>query len=196
LFVDIGGVLLTNGWDLAARQRAVAAFHLDGPAYEELHQQAFSVHEEGRLSLDDYLDRAVFCKRRPFTRDQFRRFMFSQSQPCPGMMGMMSALKRRHRLKIAVLSNEGRELNAHRIRAFKLDALADLFVSSCFVGLRKPDPALFRLAVDLAQTPVERIVYLENTPMFVRAAKMQGIRSILHKDLGSTRAALSAAGLD
>ncbi len=98
--------------------------------------------------------------------------------------------------KIIVVSNEARELNAHRIRTFKLDEFVDAFVSSCFVHLHKPDAAIFRMALDIAQTPARQIVYIENTPMFVRIAEGLGIRGILHTDYKSTRAKLSALGLD
>lgn len=196
LFVDIGGVLLTNGWDHVARKAAVAHFRLDGEETEERHRLNFETFEIGKLTLEEYLSRVVFHRRRTFTRAQFRRFMFAQSQPLPDMLGLVRELKARHGLKVIVVSNEGRELNAHRIRAFKLAAFVDAFVSSCFVGLRKPDAAIFRLALDLAQTPVSEIVYLENTALFVEVAAELGIRGLVHTDYQSTRTKLAAFGLD
>jgi len=145
--------------------------------------------------LDDYLSWVVFHEKRPFTRAQFRRFMFDQSNPCPGMIALVTQLKKRYGLKLVVVSNEARELNAHRISKFKLDKLVDAFISSCFVHLRKPDKEIFRLALDIAQTPARQIVYIENTPMFVQIAEGLGIRSILHKDYNSTRAQLAAGRL-
>ncbi len=121
--------------------------------------------------------------------------MFAQSKPCAVMIGLVRQLKAKHGLKIIVLSNEARELNAHRIRTFKLDEFVDAFVSSCFVRLHKPDPAIFRLALDISQTPARQIVYIENTPMFVQIAEGLGIRSILHTDYKSTCAKLAALGL-
>jgi putative hydrolase of the HAD superfamily len=112
------------------------------------------------------------------------------------MIELVERLKVRHGLKIAVVSNEGRELNAYRIRKFKLDRVVDFFISSCFVHIRKPDADIFRLALDIAQTPVDQIVYIENTPMFVQVAEGLGIRSILHTDYETTRARLAALGLD
>jgi putative hydrolase of the HAD superfamily len=195
LFLDIGGVLLTNGWDHQARQRAATAFKLDLAEVEDRHHLTFDTYEEGKLTLGEYLDRVVFHAKRPFTRAQFRRFMFAQSKPYPEMIDLARRLKTRHGLKIAVVSNEGRELNAHRIRKFKLDGFVDFFVSSCFVHLRKPDADIFRLALDIAQTPARQVLYIENTPLFVQIAEGQGIRCVLHTDFTSTCARLASLGL-
>src|SRR5512146_2044759 len=111
LFVDIGGVLLTNGWDHDARKRAATSFKLDLNEMEERHHLTFDTYEEGKLTLEEYLGRVVFYQKRPFSRAQFRRFMFAQSKPYPRMIEMICRLKARHGLKIAVVSNEGRELN-------------------------------------------------------------------------------------
>lgn len=195
LFLDIGGVLLSDGWDHHARRRAAKKFHLEWAQLEDRHALNFATFEEGKLTLDVYLDRVVFHEKRSFTRAQFRRFMFAQSVPCPGMIQLATQLKIRHRLKVVVVSNEARELNAYRIRHFKLDALVDAFVSSCFVGVRKPDADIFRLALDIAQTPARQIVYIENTPLFVQIAEGMGIRGILHTDYKSTSAKLASWGL-
>ena len=196
LFLDIGGVLLTDGWDHSARRRAVANFNLEWNEVEPRHQLNFATYEEGKLTLQEYLTRTVFYEDRPFTRDQFWAFMTAQSQPDPGMLDLVVRLKARHGLRIAAVSNEARELNAYRIRKFKLDGLVDCFVSSCFVHVRKPDRDIFRLALDIAQTPPERIVYIENTPLFVQIAEELGIPSILHTDYETTRAKLASFGLE
>jgi len=195
LFFDIGGVLLTNGWDHSERKLAAKTFGLDLEEMEERHALNFGTYEIGKLTLDDYLSRTVFYRKRSFTPAQFRAFMFAQSKPYPAMIALARKLKAKHGLKIVVVSNEGRELNAHRIRKFKLDGFVDAFISSCYVHLRKPDADIFRLALDVSQTPVERIVYIENTAMFVRVAQGLGIRSILHEGTESTRAALALLGL-
>jgi putative hydrolase of the HAD superfamily len=195
LFLDIGGVLLTDGWDHHARKRAATNFKLEWAEMEERHSLNFDIFEEGKLTLEEYLDRVVFHQKRPFTRAQFRRFMFAQSKPYPEMIELVAQLKVRHGLKIAVVSNEGRELNAYRIRKFKLDGFVDFFVSSCFVHIRKPDADIFRLALDIAQAPARQVVYIEDTPMFVQIAADVGIRSILHTNYKSTRAKLASLGL-
>ncbi len=195
VFVDVGGVLLTNGWDHHARERAATNFKLDLTEMEDRHHLTFDTHEEGKLTLEEYLSRTVFYQERPFTQAQFRRFMFAQSQPYPEMIELVTRLKAQYGLKIVVVSNEGRELNAHRIRKFKLNGFVDSFVSSCFVHLRKPDADIFRLALDIAQVPASQVVYIENTPMFVQVAEGLGLRGILHTDHGSTCAKLASLGL-
>ena len=183
LFLDVGGVLLNNGWDHHARRRAAKHFKLDWAGMEQRHSLNFNIYEEDKLTLDEYLGWLVFYEKRPFTRAEFRRFMFAQSKPYPEMIELIRNLKAKYGLKIIVLSNEARELNAHRIRTFKLDEFVDAFVSSCFVHLHKPDEAIFRMALDIAQTPARQIIYIENTPMFVQIAEGLGIRSILHTRL-------------
>jgi putative hydrolase of the HAD superfamily len=195
IFVDIGGVLLTNGWDHHARRRAVKEFELDWAEMEIRHRLTFEIHEQGRLSFDEYLDEIVFYKKRAFSRAEFRTFMCAQSKPFPEMIELVRQLKLKHGLKVAVVSNESRELNAYRIRQFKLSGFVDAFISSCFVHMRKPDAAIFRLALDIAQTKPRHVVYIENTPMFVQVAEKLGIRSILHSDYKSTCARLADLGL-
>ena len=195
LFLDVGGVLLTNGWDHLARRRAAKHFKLAWTEMEERHSLVFETHEQGRMTFQEYLGWVVFYQKRPFTRSQFRDFIFAQSKPYPGMIELIAILKVRYGLKIVVVSNESREVNAYRIRAFKLDRLVDTFISSCFVHMRKPDVDIFRLALDIAQAPPSQIVYIENTPLFVDVAEGLGIRSILHTDHKSTKAKLAALGL-
>ncbi|MGO9460358.1 MAG: HAD hydrolase-like protein [Rhodomicrobium sp.] len=195
MFLDIGGVLLTNGWDHDARKQAAKEFNLELAGMEDRHRLTFDTYETGKLTLEEYLSRVVFYEKRPFTRTQFRRFMFAQSKPYPEMIDLFTQLKVQHRLKIAVVSNEARELNAYRIGKFKLARFVDSFISSCFVHVRKPDADIYRLALDIAQTPTRQVVYIENTPMFVQVAEGLGIRSILHTDYRSTCAKLASLGL-
>ena len=195
LFLDVGEVLLTDGWDHLARRRAAKHFKLAWAEMEERHALVFETQEEGRMTFQEYLDWVVFYRKRSFTRSQFRDFIFAQSKPYPGMIELIARLKFRHGLKIVVVSNESREMNAYRIRAFKLDRLVDTFISSCFVHMRKPDVDIFRLALDLAQTPPAQVVYIDNTPMFVQIAEGMCIRSILHTDYKSTCAKLASFGL-
>jgi putative hydrolase of the HAD superfamily len=195
VFLDIGGVLLTDGWDHHARKRAAMNFKLKWAETEARHHLTFEIYEEGKLTLDEYLDLVVFHQKRPFSRAEFRRFMFAQSKPYTRMIELVAQLKVRHGLKTAAVSNEGRELNDYRIRKFKLDGIVDSFISSSFVHVRKPDTDIFRLALDIAQTPARHVLYIENTPMFVQVAEGLGIRSILHTDYRSTCAKLNSFGL-
>jgi putative hydrolase of the HAD superfamily len=195
LFLDIGGVLLTDGWGHQSRALAAKAFDLNLEEMEERHHLTFDTYEVGKLTLKEYLNRTVFYEERSFTLEQFRKFMFAQSQPYPEMIALIRKLKAQYGLRIAVVNNEARELNAHRIRKFKLEEFVDFFISSSFVHFRKPDADIYRLALDVAQTPARQVVYIENTPMFVQTAEGLGIRSILHTDHRSTREKLASFGL-
>jgi putative hydrolase of the HAD superfamily len=196
LFVDIGGVLLTDGWSHVSRKLAAKAFDLNPEEMESRHNQAFDTYELDKLTLEEYLSRVVFYQKRSFTRAQFRKFMFAQSKPYPKMIELVRRLKARYGLKIVVVSNEARELNSHRIRKFKLDGFVDFFVSSCFVHLRKPDADIFRVALDIAQVQANQVVYIENLPMFVQIAEGLGIRGICHTDYKSTCVKLASLGLE
>ena len=195
LFLDIGGVLLTDGWDHHARNRAALNFRLDLAEMEDRHHLTFDTYEEGKLTLEEYLGRVVFYQKRPFTRAQFRRFMFAQSKPYPKMIELVTQLKVRQGLKTVVFNNEARELNVHRIRLFRLERFVDSFISSCFIHVRKPNADIFRFALDVAQIPARQVVYIENSSMFVQIAEGLGIRSILHTDYRSTCAQLASFGL-
>ena len=195
LFLDVGGVLLTNGWDHHARRRAAKHFKLDYEEMQARHELNFEIQEADKITFQEYLDRVVFWQKRPFTRAAFRQCMFAQSIPYAEMLELVRNLKAKYRLKVFVVSNEAREVNAYRIRQFKLDGFVDAFISSCFVHLRKPDADIFRLALDIAQVPACQIVYIENTPLFVQIAESFGIRCILHTDYKSTAGKLALFGL-
>ena len=195
LFLDIGGVLLTDGWNRKSRKEAAANFKLDLEDMEERHHLTFDTYEVGKLSLDEYLKRIVFFKKRSFTPDAFKKFMFAQSKPYDDMIQLITSLKKQYNLKVAVVSNEGRELTEYRIEKFKLYDFVDFFISSCFVHLRKPDVDIFRAALDIAQIPPKNVVYIEDRPMFVQVAEGLGIKGIHHEDIKSTIGKLNAFGL-
>lgn len=195
LFVDIGGVLLTNGWGHESRKLAADRYDLNLPEVEARHHLTFETYEVGKLTLKEYLSRVIFYEPRSFTIDTFRDFMFVQSQSFPDMIALIKRLKETYQLKIAVVSNEGRELNAHRIGTFGLANFVDFFISSSFVHLRKPDADIFRVALDIAQVPPGQVLYIEDQPMFVSVAAGLGIRGIRHVDYESTCAELAAVGL-
>ncbi|MBN9295842.1 MAG: HAD hydrolase-like protein [Filimonas sp.] len=195
LFTDIGGVLLTNGWDHNSRNKAVEMFKLDLKETEERHHLTFDTYEVGKLSLDEYLDRVVFYEERTFSKDDFREFMYSQSQPLPGMIEYYKEIKKKYNLKIAVISNEGRELNDYRIQKFELASFVDFFISSSFVHFRKPDVDIFKVAIDVAQSPVNQSVYIDDRSLFVQVAEGLGLTGIIHRDVKDTCEQLGALGL-
>jgi putative hydrolase of the HAD superfamily len=195
LFLDIGGVLLTNGWDHNIRKSAAGKFGLDYDEMNERHHLTFDTYEEGKLSLDEYLNRVVFYQERSFSREEFKTYMYAQSQPFPEMIELMCELKTQYSLEVAAVSNEGRELTVYRVQQFKLDAFIDFFVSSCFVHYRKPDADIYRIALDIAQVSPQQVVYIDDRPMFVEVAQSLDIRGIIHKGYETTRNALEAMGL-
>jgi putative hydrolase of the HAD superfamily len=195
LFLDIGGVLLSNGWDGGTRKRAAEQFGLDLDDMNERHHLTFDTYEEGKLTLDEYLDRVVFFKQRPFTRDDFKKYMYAQSRPFPEMLTYIALLKKRYQLKILTVSNEGRELTLYRIQHFELGNIVDGFISSCFVHFRKPDVDIFRIALDVAQIPPEQVVYIDDRDLFVEVACSVGIHGVHHVSVAATQNELDALGL-
>ncbi len=195
LFLDIGGVLLTNAWDNHIRKTAADKFGLNYDEMNERHHLTFDTYEEGKLNLDEYLNRIVFYQERPFTRDEFKAFMYAQSQPFPEMIELVLRLKSQYSLRVAAVSNEGRELTEYRVQHFKLGSIIDFFISSSFVHYRKPDADMYRIALDIAQVVPQQVVYIDDRPMFVEVAQSLGIRGIVHKDFASTRQILETMGL-
>jgi putative hydrolase of the HAD superfamily len=162
---------------------------------DERHHLTFDTYEEGKLSLDEYLNRILFYEERAFTKEEFIEFMYAQSKPFPDMINLACNLKRKYHLKLAVISNEGRELTTYRIGKFELGSFIDFFVVSSFVHIRKPDVDIFKIALDIAQIPADKAVYIEDRAMFVDVAQSLGIKGIIHQDYRTTRAELSALGL-
>lgn len=194
-FLDIGSVLLTNGWDRNSRSLAAEKFGLDFTEMDERHHLTFDTYEEGKLSLNDYLKRVIFYKKRPFSRQTFKQFMFDQSRPLPDMLPLIGSLKSRYHLQIAAVSNEGRELAEYRIRQFQLSELIDTFIVSSFVHIRKPDADVYRLALDVTQAQPEQVVYIDDRAMLVDVARGLGIHGIHHTSFANTQHALAQLGL-
>lgn len=195
IFLDIGGVILNNAWDHNMRMEAAELFSLDYAELNERHHLTFDTYEEGKLSLDEYLQRVVFYEPRPFSMGDFQEYMFKQSRAYPEMINLMSELKSDYSLKIAAISNEGRELTEYRIQTFHLNQLIDFFISSCFVHFRKPDIDIYRIAMDIAQVRADHAIYIEDRPMFVDVASDLGIHGLLHTNTADTRKALDNLGL-
>src|ERR1700678_1596593 len=149
IFWDVGGVLLTNAWDHVERTEALNHFHLDEAEFHDRHEMVVSSFERGKITLDEYLDRTVFYRNRPFTRDAFRDYMCSLSQPMPEVLAFARSLADSGKYFMSTINNESRELNLHRIEKYGLRGIFRLFVSSCFVGLRKPESGIYRLAVEI-----------------------------------------------
>jgi putative hydrolase of the HAD superfamily len=196
IFIDIGGVLLSNGWGHASRELAAEVFHLDSIEMEKRHHFNKSALETGMMTLHEYLNQVVFYQPREFSLEEFRDFIFVQSTAHLDMIELIQRLKKQYQLKIVVVSNEGRELNAYRIKTFNLIEVADFFICSSYVHLRKPDPNIFRLALDVTQVPASQIVYIDDVMPFVEIANGLGIHGIHHTNYLSTSEALAETGLN
>ena len=194
LFLDLGGVLLTNGWDHHARKRAITHFNLDEDEFEERHHLTFDTYESGKLTLDEYLGTLVFYEKRDFKKDDFKAFMFEQSHSHEDTIGYFKKLKHDHGLHMVAVNNEGRELNEFRIQKFKLKMLFDAFVSSCYVHLRKPDADIFRMACDISQAVPAQVIYMDDRNMFVESARSLGIRAYHYQGLDSAKDYMESVG--
>jgi putative hydrolase of the HAD superfamily len=195
LFTDLGGVLLTNGWDRGLRKLVASHFGIDAAEMDERHHLTYDTYESGKISLSEYLRRVVFWEPRPFTEQQVVDFMLEQARCFPEMIELVKTVKAKNGLKVAVVSNEGRELTADRIRRFGLKEFVDFFIVSSYVHFRKPDEDIFRIALDVAQAEPSQVVYLDDRHMFAEVASRLGMREIWHRDYESTRAAFVELGL-
>lgn len=187
VFMDIGGVLLTNGWGHESRQKAAKVFGFDYDEMNYLHTFIYNVFEIGSVSLDDYLDTVLFNRERDFTKAEFKKFMYDQSVELPDTLPWLKSWKRQTELPVFAINNESAELNDFRIKKFKLHGLFDGFFSSCYLGFRKPDPRIFQTALKITRVKPSECVYFDDRPMLVDAAKKQGMNGILHEEFENTR---------
>jgi putative hydrolase of the HAD superfamily len=195
LFVDLGNVLLSDSWGPAMRQKALERFGFDMAEVADRSRLTFEGYEEGKITLEEYLHWVVFNHERPFSRKALTDFMLTQSQPYSEMIELVRALKARYGLKVVTVTNDGREFAVHRIRQFGLAEVIDFFVISCFVHCRKPDVEIYRMALDMSQTPPTQVVYIDDQLLFVEVAQQLGMHGIHHTGYESTRAALATLGL-
>jgi putative hydrolase of the HAD superfamily len=195
IFWDVGGVLLSNAWDHTERAAALEHFHLDEKEFHSRHEMVVSSFERGKISLDEYLDRTVFYRERPFTRDEFRDYMYSLSQPMPEVLAFARALANSGRYFMGTINNESRELNVHRIDKFGLREIFRLFVSSCFVGLRKPESGIYRLAIEITQINPEQCCFIDDRALNLECAAKLGMRTIQMQTLEQLRGELGRLGV-
>jgi len=195
IFWDVGGVLLTNAWDHAQRQLALQQFHLDQEEFDGRHQMLVSSFERGKISLDEYLDRTVFYRSRPFTREAFRDYLFALSQPDNEALALAKELADSGRYLMSTINNESREINLYRIQTFGLREIFTLFVSSCFVGLRKPEEGIYRLALELTQKAPEECCFVDDRALNLETAARLGMRTIRFGDARQLRQELQEMGV-
>ena len=198
LFWDVGGVLLSNAWDHEQRQQTLEQFGLndeDEAEFESRHEMLVSSFERGKISLQDYLERAIFYRPRPFTIEAFTQHMFSLSQPYPDTLRLAKELAGSGRYLMSTLNNESKELNLFRIQTFGLREIFSLFVSSCFVGLRKPEEGIYRLALEITQRPPEECCFVDDRPLNLDSASKLGMHVIQMKDAEQLHRELQTLGV-
>jgi len=195
IFCDVGGVLLTNAWDHTQRTQALDRFQLDAKEFHDRHEMVVSSFERGKITLDEYLDRTVFYRQRPFTIKNFREYMISLSQPLPGMLEFAKSLAESGKYLMGTINNESRELNYYRMDKFRLRNTFSLFFSSCFVGLRKPERDIYRLALETTQIPAEECCFVDDRSINVEAAAQMGMQAIEMQTLDQIRIDLGKLGV-
>lgn len=178
LFFDIGGVILTNGWDRGSRKVAAETFHLDWDEFADRHELTFPAFDCGQITLEEYLNRTLFYRPRSFTREEFTAFMFAQSRALPGSREVLDAVTNTRKYFIGAINNEPLELNEYRIEAFQLRRNFQVFFSSCYVHSRKPEPTIFRVALEVTQRKPERCIFIDDRPLNLESPRKLGFHTI------------------
>jgi len=190
IFFDIGGVLGSNGWDREQRQRAVEHFGLNAEDFQWRHEEVSGEWEEGRITLDEYLDIAVFYTERKFSRDEFRAFMCAQSVPHPETIGIARALSRDPRYTLMTLNNEAEELNIYRIENFGISEIFEAFLTSCWLGARKPIRRVYHRALGIAHAQPESSLFIDDRQQNLIPASSLGMNVILFRSAEQLRSDL------
>ncbi len=196
IFWDIGGVVLTNGWDHGARRRAADAFPLDYDDFQDRHDLIFPAFDGGQISLNQYLDRTLFYRQQPFTREEFTAFMFAQSKEYTDTRAVLHKVAQTGKYLVASINNEPLELNDYRIEAFNLRRDFQLFFSSCYLHARKPEEPIFRMALEVTQRPAGQCVFVDDRSLNLESPRRLGMNVIHHQNASQTLAELQWLGID
>jgi len=196
LFWDIGGVVLTNGWDHEARMEAAQTFGLDWEELRERHDLSFPAFDAGQITLDQYLDRTLFYRARPFTREEFTAFMFAQSKEYPETRAVLSDVARSGKYYVAAINNEPRELNQYRIEAFGLRKEFQAFFSSCYLNARKPEETIYRIALEVTQRPADSSVFIDDRTLNLENPRRLGMQVVHCQNAKQLRTDLKALGIE
>jgi putative hydrolase of the HAD superfamily len=193
---DVGGVLLTNGWDHAGREEVLSRFSLDPAEFETRHPEANDAWEKGLISVDEYLQQTVFWKPRHFTPEEFFEAMKAESQVLEDTaLPILENIAMSQDVDLGMLNNEARELNDYRIETYGLRGFFDFFFSSCYVGCRKPTPQIYRLALEVLQCDPEEVIFIDDRPPNVEAAASLGIHAIRYKGPEQLERELASLGI-
>jgi putative hydrolase of the HAD superfamily len=196
LFWDIGGVIITNGWDTTARRRAAEVFHLDWEDFQDRHELSFPAFDSGLISLDEYLNRTLFYRARPFTREEFIAFMFAQSKEYPEPRALLEQAARLGKYFIGAINNEPLELNEYRIKTFHLRRDFQVFFSSCYLHTRKPEEMIYRIALEVTQRSAEECVFIDDRPLNLENPRKLGMKTIHYQNAEQLCAELKNCGVE
>lgn len=196
LFWDIGGVILTNGWDRGSRREAANVFHFDYEEFQDRHDLSFPAFDSGQITLNEYLDRTLFYRQRSFTREDFTAFMFAQSKEYPDTRAVLADAARTGKYFIGSINNEPFELNQYRIEAFQLRRDMQVFFSSCYVRSRKPEETIFRVALEVTQRPPQQCVFIDDRPLNLESPRRLGLNVIHYQNAGQLRSELRNFGVE
>jgi len=195
IFFDIGGVILTNGWDRDARREAAQTFQLDWEDFQDRHDLSFPAFDAGQITLNQYLDRTLFYRTRSFTREEFTAFMFAQSREFPETRAILSALARSGKYLIGAINNEPLELNQYRIEAFQLRHDFQVFFTSCYLNARKPEEAIYRIALQVTQRAPESCVFIDDRALNLENPRRLGMNVVHHQNAPQLRQELQTLGI-
>jgi putative hydrolase of the HAD superfamily len=190
LFWDIGGVILTNGWDRGSRREASSVFQFDWEEFQDRHELSFPAFDSGLITLNEYLDRTLFYRSRHFTREEFTAFMFAQSKEYPESRAILDCVARSGKYLVGAINNEPLELNEYRIEAFHLRRDFTVFFSSCYVRCRKPEELIFRVALEVIQRPPAQCVFIDDRPLNLENPRRLGMNVIHYQNAQQLRADL------
>jgi putative hydrolase of the HAD superfamily len=196
IFWDIGGVVLTNGWDRNSRKAAAQAFHLDWEEFSDRHDLSFPAFDCGQITMEEYLNRTLFYRPRSFSREEFTAFMFAQSKPLPGSREVLDAVTNTKKYFVGAINNEPLELNEYRIQAFQLRRNFLVFFSSCYVHSRKPEPTIFKVALEVTQRSAERCIFIDDRPLNLESPKKLGFNTIHFQNPDQLKSDLSKSGVE
>jgi putative hydrolase of the HAD superfamily len=196
LFWDIGGVVLTNGWDRHSRRAAVTEFNLDWEEFQDRHDLAFPAFDAGHTTLNEYLDRTLFYRQRSFTREEFIAFMYTQSREYPESRALLRAAARTGKYFVGAINNEPLELNQYRIETFRLREDFQVFFSSCYVHARKPEELIFRVALAVSQRPAAQCVFIDDRAMNLESPRRLGMHAIHYQNAEQLRSELKSCGIE
>jgi putative hydrolase of the HAD superfamily len=190
IFFDIGGVLGTNGWDREQRDKAVKRFNLDPEDFQCRHEEIVGEWEEGHITIDEYLEITVFHKPVDFSRDEFVEFMRSQSLPNEGVIALARSLTGKANYTLMTLNNESDELNRYRIARFGISELFEAFLSSCWLGVRKPTQKFYERGLGIAQASPETSLFIDDRQQNLTPAANLGMACIRFTSVSQLRSDL------